>query len=102
MVRIHRRFHSYDPCADEHSVSLDADDLGLLRFESQPWRSGPAKAAAIVEQFGCTPVRYYQRLNQLIDRPAAMAEAPVLVGRLRRMRARRASIRAHRTGSRRA
>jgi hypothetical protein len=81
-------------------VSLSDDDLGLLRFESRPWRSGPAKAAAIVEQFGCTPVRYYQRLTRLIERPAAAAAAPVLVARLRRIRdARTARIhapRAHR------
>jgi hypothetical protein len=72
-------------------VSLSDDDLGLLRFESRPWRSGPAKAAAIIEQFGCTPVRYYQRLNQLVDTPAAHAAAPLLVGRLRRIRDRRAA-----------
>jgi hypothetical protein len=72
-------------------VSLDAYDLGLLRFEGRPWRSGPEKARAIAEQFGCTPARYYQRLAWLVDQPAALAAAPVLVHRLRRIRDRRAT-----------
>lgn len=82
-------------------MPLNVEDLGLLRFENQPWRSGPAKAAAIAEQFGCTPIRYYQRLNILIDSPAAAAAAPVLVHRLRRIReARRTSLARGRQGAR--
>ena len=38
--------------------------------------------------------RYYQMLNELIDRPEAMAADPVLVKRLRRQRAKRQRIRA--------
>lgn len=75
-------------------MPLHPDDLGILRFEKRPWRDGWAKGQAIVEQFGCTPVRYYQRLARLIDTPAALAAEPLLVGRLRRIRdRRRASIR---------
>lgn len=75
-------------------MPLDPDDLGILRFEKRPWRDSWAKGQAIIEQFGCTPVRYYQRLAQLINNPAALAAEPVLVGRLRRIRdARRAGLR---------
>ena len=70
-------------------MPLDVDDLGLLRFERQSWRSSAAKNAAIGDQFGCTPLRYYQRLAVLIDNPDALAADPILVGRLRRIRDRR-------------
>jgi hypothetical protein len=40
--------------------------------------------------------RYYQLLNELIDRPEALAFDPVLVKRLRAQRARRERIRSAR------
>jgi len=46
-----------------------------------------------------SPVRYYQRLNLLIDVPAAMAAHPVLLGRLRRIRDRRAGERQRAEGN---
>jgi hypothetical protein len=36
-----------------------------------------------------TPTRYYQVLNALVDRPDALAADPLLVRRLRRLRAAR-------------
>jgi Protein of unknown function (DUF3263) len=41
--------------------------------------------------------RYYQLLNELIDRPEALAFDPALVMRLRRQRGRRERIRAPRS-----
>lgn len=70
---------------------LDDHDRAILAFERQPWRTTFAKDQAIVEQFGCTPTRYRQRLAQLVDNPAAHAADPVLIGRLRRLRDRRAA-----------
>jgi hypothetical protein len=35
------------------------------------------------------PTRYYQALNALVDRPDAVAADPLVVGRLRRVRAAR-------------
>ena len=47
---------------------------------------------AIVETFGWLPVRHYQVLNALLDRPEAPAYAPLVVRRLQRlMDGRRAS-----------
>ncbi|TKJ24353.1 DUF3263 domain-containing protein [Blastococcus sp. CCUG 61487] len=74
-------------------MPLDPDDLGILRFERQHWRDSWSKGQAIAEQFGLTPVRYYQRLSRIIDTPDALAEDPVLVHRLRRLRASRLSYR---------
>lgn len=51
-----------------------------------------AKEARIRAEFDEHAARYYQRLNALLDNPAAEAEYPQLVHRLRRLRdARRAA-----------
>ena len=61
----------------------------MLAFERQWWRRPGAKETAIRDRFGISPTRYYQVLNTLVDRPDAQASDPVLVGRLRRVRAAR-------------
>ena len=61
----------------------------VLAFERQWWRYAGAKETAIREQFGLSATRYYQVLNTVIDRPEALAVDPLLVRRLRRMRATR-------------
>jgi hypothetical protein len=59
----------------------------MLAFERQWWRRPGAKETAIRDLFGLTPTRYYQVLNTLVDRPDALASDPLLVRRLRRVRA---------------
>jgi Protein of unknown function (DUF3263) len=61
----------------------------LLDFEKQWWRRPGAKEQAIRDRFDLPPTRYYQLLNALLDRPAALAYDPALVNRLRRLRSRR-------------
>ena len=61
----------------------------MLAFERQWWRHAGAKETAIRDRFGVPPTRYYQVLNALVDQPAALAADPVLVQRLRRLRAAR-------------
>ena len=70
-------------------VSLPAREREMLAFERQWWRYAGAKEAAIRERFGMSATRYYQVLNALVDRPEALAVDPLLVRRLRRMRAAR-------------
>ena len=65
--------------------SLTEADRALLDFEGRWWPHVGAKEAAIPKLFGCTVVRYYQRLAALITRPAAAEYAPVLVHRLQRI-----------------
>jgi hypothetical protein len=65
-------------------------DKALLDLESRRFRQSGHKVAAIVAQLGLTEVRYYQRLNQLIDDPEALAYSPVVVNRVRRLRDKRA------------
>lgn len=63
----------------------------ILAFERSWWKYPGAKDAAIMDRFGLTATRYYQRLNDLIDRPEAQVFDAMLVKRLRRLRdARRA------------
>lgn len=61
----------------------------MLTFERQWWRRAGAKETAIRDLFGVPPTRYYQALNALVDRPAALAADPLLVSRLRRLRSAR-------------
>jgi hypothetical protein len=65
----------------------------MLAFERQWWRQAGAKETAIRDRFGVPPTRYYQVLNALVDRPAALAADPLLVRRLRRLRRARARTR---------
>lgn len=68
----------------------------VLAFERQWWRYAGAKEQAIRELFDWSPTRYYQVLGALMDSPAAMAADPMLVKRLRRLRATRQRDRAQR------
>ncbi len=68
---------------------LSERDQQVLAFERQWWKYAGAKEQAIRELFDMSATRYYQVLNALIDSPAALAHDPMLVKRLRRMRASR-------------
>ena len=68
---------------------LSERDLDILAFERQWWKYAGAKESAVREQFGMSSTRYYQVLNALIDRPEALEADPLLVRRLRRLRAAR-------------
>ena len=67
-------------------AQLDERGKQILAFERRWWRHAGAKEQAIRDTFGLTTTRYYQLLNRLLDSPAAVAEDPVLVNRLRRLR----------------
>ncbi len=72
-----------------HVPELSERDAKVLDFERQWWRYAGAKEDAIRELFGMNATQYYQVLNSLIDQEAALAHDPMLVKRLRRMRAAR-------------
>ncbi|MGZ8178398.1 DUF3263 domain-containing protein [Williamsia sp. SKLECPSW1] len=75
---------------------LTRRDHDILAFERQWWKYAGAKEEAIKELFGLSATRYYQVLNALVDRPEALAVDPMLVKRLRRLRASRQKARAAR------
>ena len=68
---------------------LDRREREILAFESQWWKYAGAKEQAVRELFDMSATRYYQVLNALIDKPEALAQDPLLVKRLRRLRATR-------------
>lgn len=85
--------------ADPHEVGPDGlsrREHDILSFERQWWKYAGAKEEAIKELFGLSATRYYQVLNALVDRPEALAADPMLVKRLRRLRASRQKARAAR------
>jgi hypothetical protein len=61
-------------------------DRAILEFERQWWKYAGAKESAIKELFDLTPPRYYQLLNDIIDRDSALEFDAMLVKRLRRLR----------------
>lgn len=75
--------------ADDGVDGLNRRDREILAFERQWWKYAGAKEQAIRELFDMSATRYYQVLNALIDTPAALAADPMLVKRLRRLRASR-------------
>jgi hypothetical protein len=75
---------------------LGERDRDILAFERQWWKYAGAKETAIRDSFDMSATRYYQVLNALIDRPEALVADPLLVRRLRRMRAERQRARSAR------
>ena len=75
--------------AGEATPGLSARDAEILEFERQWWKYAGAKETAVREKFDMSSTRYYQVLNALIDRPEALEADPLLVRRLRRLRAAR-------------
>ncbi len=80
----------------QDGASLSERDRRILDFERQWWKYAGAKEQAVRELFEMSGTRYYQVLNALIDSPAALAHDPMLVKRLRRMRASRQRARSAR------
>ena len=88
---------------DENAMSTPAVQSGLsdleariLDFERSWWRYAGAKESAIKELFDMSAPRYYQLLNDLIDREDALLASPMLVKRLRRLRQARMNARSSR------
>ena len=81
---------------DRVGEGLDERARRILDFEREWWRYAGAKEQAVRERFQVSPTRYYQLLNRVIDDEAAVAYDPMLVKRLRRLRAARQRQRAAR------
>ncbi|WP_242606145.1 DUF3263 domain-containing protein [Frankia sp. Cppng1_Ct_nod] len=78
-----------DPTHSDQASTLSERQCRILEFERHWWRYAGAKETAIRAEFGLSATRYYQILNALIDSPAALVVDPMLVRRLRRLRATR-------------
>jgi Protein of unknown function (DUF3263) len=80
--------------ADEGGLSQREREI--LAFERQWWKYAGAKEQAVKDLFDMSATRYYQVLNALIDRQEALEYDPMLVKRLRRLRAARQRARSAR------
>jgi len=81
------------PATTEDASPLGEREREILAFERKWWKHAGSKDQAIRDRFQLSSTRYYQLLNALLDDPAALAHDPVLVQRLRRLRATRARAR---------
>ena len=77
------------PEAQETQPILSDRDREILEFERHWWKYAGAKETAVRDKFDMSSTRYYQVLNALMDRPEALEADPLLVRRLRRLRAER-------------
>lgn len=68
-------------------MPLSDRDRSLLDFEARWTGHSGAKEEAVRAELSLTPARYYQLLGRLIDSAEAVAYDPLLVHRLRRLRA---------------
>ena len=84
------------PDRHESESGLSARDLEILAFERQWWKYAGSKEQAIKELFDMSATRYDQVLNALLDSPEALEADPMLIKRLRRMRASRQRARTSR------
>jgi len=80
-------------------MELTEGERAVLDFERSWWTEPGPKEAAINEQLEMSTTRYYELLNELIDRPEAEVHDPLVVRRLRRMRDRRRRSRAEHVGA---
>lgn len=88
--------HDAQHLDDQQSQQLSDRDRQILALERVWWKYAGAKEQAIREKFDMSTTRYYQVLNSLVDSAAALEFDPLLVKRLRRMRANRQRTRSAR------
>ncbi len=74
-------------------------DRKVLDFEGSWWLFPGPKDRAIREYLQMSAARYYEAVRRLIDDDDALAYAPLVVRRLRRMRSERLAQIARRTGT---
>jgi hypothetical protein len=80
-------------------AELSDQEREILAFEREWWRYATAKEQACRERLGLTAGDYRQLLSRLIDTDEALGHDPLLVRRLRRLRATRRRHRATRRTS---
>jgi len=82
------------PAIRPRESELERREREILAFERQWWKYPGAKERAVRELFDMSETRYYQLLNAVLDKPAALAADPMLVKRLLRQRTSRERSRA--------
>ena len=70
-------------------MALTERDLQILEFERTWWSEDSSKESIIRDRFGLSTTRYYELLSVLVDSEEAHDFDPLVIRRLRRLRARR-------------
>ena len=65
---------------------LTVDERSLLDFAAWAYRHPGRQEQDMRDLFGFGPSTYWRKVNDLLERPEALAYAPVTVNRLRRLR----------------
>lgn len=66
---------------------LTDSDKAILDFAARWYRLPGAHAEAVGAELGLSETTYWRKVNDLLERPEALAYAPTTVKRLRRIRA---------------
>ncbi len=77
-------------------ASLTDQDKAILDFAGRWYRLPGAQAEAMQSELGLSQTTYWRKINDLLDRPEALAYAPTTVKRLRRLRTQRLAARSAR------
>lgn len=67
-------------------TGLSDQDREVLDFAKQWWKYPGARHEALLEKFDYGPTTFFQKLNRIIDDPAAMEHDAQTVNRYRRIR----------------
>lgn len=78
-------------------MQLTDGEITMLELERSWWTEPGPKDDTIQQRLEMSSTRYYELLNELIDRPEAEAHDPLVIRRLRRMRDRRRRSRSEHT-----
>ena len=70
-------------------MALTDEERAILDFERTWWTLDGPKETLLQERFALSADRYYQVLNELLERPEALEHDPLVVRRLLRLRDRR-------------
>jgi hypothetical protein len=65
---------------------LSTRDIEMLDFERSWWKHAGVKESAIKERFDISATKYYQLLNELLEKAGALEYDAILVKRLKRLR----------------
>lgn len=74
-------------------MALTPEERLALELAATPYRYPAVREARALDELGLTPPSYWLLVDQLLDRPDALAAMPSAVKRLRRIRAARAAAR---------
>ncbi|QWC83705.1 DUF3263 domain-containing protein [Nocardioidaceae bacterium] len=78
------------------AADLTDEEKAVLAIASRRWKHSGVMESHVYDTLGWSMTRFFQVLNELLDRPETYAYDPVNVARLRRLRDLRQGVRSGR------